>query len=419
VLKTDLFDEAVGTGLVPWLAERAEHVVGVDVSPAVARRAALRNPGLESVVADVRMLPFDDRSFDLVVSNSTLDHFPTRSAIDEGLRELARVLRPGGRLVVTLDNATNPTVRARNHLSASLLRRARLVPYPLGATLTAGELRAAVGRVGLTVDDLRGVAHVPRLLVRAFAVGSPRLVAFERAGCAPTGKVTGQFAAVLATRPPDGQLRAGSPTTLEDGVHPTLERVLSATALRRLRLLARDVEGGPAVRERPRELSFGFVEADATPALEALRADLGTLARERFGHGERCFAARAPDGRFLSVRWVARGRARIEFLGCSLRLAEDEAYNFDTWTDPSARGRGIASQTAAQLYETLAAEGVRRVLRAVWPANRAGLRNAAREGFSPIGTVASIRLGPLRRHVVRLEHGSATTSARSSGGASS
>jgi hypothetical protein len=49
----------------------------------------------------------------------------------------------------------------------------------------------------------------------------------------------------------------------------------------------------------------------------------------------------------------------------------------------------------------LAGEGVRTVIGAVWPANEQGIRNAAREGFVPAGTILALRLGPLRRRVVR------------------
>ena len=61
----------------------------------------------------------------------------------------------------------------------------------------------------------------------------------------------------------------------------------------------------------------------------------------------------------------------------------------------------MASASGARLNDALAAEGVRTVIRAVWPANDQGLRNAAREGFVPAGTIVSVRLGPLRRRIVR------------------
>src|SRR5262249_49708260 len=48
-------------------------------------------------VADARELPFADRSFDMVMSAHMLEHLPAPS---EGLREIARVLRPQGLLLI-------------------------------------------------------------------------------------------------------------------------------------------------------------------------------------------------------------------------------------------------------------------------------------------------------------------------------
>jgi SAM-dependent methyltransferase len=61
-------------------------------------------PGLELAVADGRALPHDDASFDHACSISVLEHIEERGD-EEALRELARVVRPGGRVVVTLPHA--------------------------------------------------------------------------------------------------------------------------------------------------------------------------------------------------------------------------------------------------------------------------------------------------------------------------
>jgi SAM-dependent methyltransferase len=114
VLKTDVFDEAVAEGLAPFLARRADALVAIDASPAAVEAARRRRPELDARVADVRSLPFEDGSFDVVVSTSTLDHFQARADIDTALLELGRVLAPGGLAVVTLDNPWNPLVALRN-----------------------------------------------------------------------------------------------------------------------------------------------------------------------------------------------------------------------------------------------------------------------------------------------------------------
>jgi SAM-dependent methyltransferase len=81
-----------------WLVEHGARVVAVDVSEAMVQLARARLGDAATVLcADLaRPLPLADASFDLVLSSLTLhyleDWLPT-------LREFARVLRPGGRLV--------------------------------------------------------------------------------------------------------------------------------------------------------------------------------------------------------------------------------------------------------------------------------------------------------------------------------
>src|SRR5689334_14991835 len=85
LLKTDLFDEACTNGLYPLLAARANHVVGIDLSPLTLNVSQKRHPDMLTGGADVRRLPFADNSFDAIVSNSTLDHFETRQEIRASL----------------------------------------------------------------------------------------------------------------------------------------------------------------------------------------------------------------------------------------------------------------------------------------------------------------------------------------------
>lgn len=71
-------------------------VTAVDISPRMVELA--RERGLDARVADVRELPFRDGEFDCVVANWMLYHV---ADLDRALEEVARVLRPGGRLVAT------------------------------------------------------------------------------------------------------------------------------------------------------------------------------------------------------------------------------------------------------------------------------------------------------------------------------
>jgi SAM-dependent methyltransferase len=92
-------DVGCGTGdLTERLAREAEGpVVAVDLSPRMAELA--RGRGLPAINADIERLPFPDGAFDAVLANRVLYHLPD---LDAGLAELARVLRPGGRLVAVV-----------------------------------------------------------------------------------------------------------------------------------------------------------------------------------------------------------------------------------------------------------------------------------------------------------------------------
>ena len=74
--------------------ELGAEVTMLDVSPRMVELA--RERGVDATVGDVQQLPFDDGSFDCAVAAWMLFHVPD---LDRGLAELARVLRPGGRLV--------------------------------------------------------------------------------------------------------------------------------------------------------------------------------------------------------------------------------------------------------------------------------------------------------------------------------
>jgi SAM-dependent methyltransferase len=163
LLKTDLFDEIASDGLHSVLASRAGKVCGMDVSSFTARAVARKYPDIAACAADIRRLPFAASSFDTIVSLSTVDHFSDPADISLSLVELQRVLRPGGTLVITLDNLSNPLIALRNSLPYSVLRRVGLVSYPVGQTFTFGRARECVSSAGFTVLESVGLMLAPRV----------------------------------------------------------------------------------------------------------------------------------------------------------------------------------------------------------------------------------------------------------------
>lgn len=98
-----LLDVSCGAGEVVQLAMRhGLSATGVDISRAAARRARQAvGPGAWIAVSAGENLPFPASSFDFVTSIGSLEHFVDPA---QGVREMARVLRPGGRAFVLVPN---------------------------------------------------------------------------------------------------------------------------------------------------------------------------------------------------------------------------------------------------------------------------------------------------------------------------
>jgi demethylmenaquinone methyltransferase/2-methoxy-6-polyprenyl-1,4-benzoquinol methylase len=98
-------DVATGTGdLALELASRGAEVTGMDFSPAMLELARRKAPAVEFEDGDALALRYDDASFDAVTVGFGARNF---SDLPRGLGEMARVVRPGGRVVVL--EITTPT----------------------------------------------------------------------------------------------------------------------------------------------------------------------------------------------------------------------------------------------------------------------------------------------------------------------
>ena len=91
-------DVATGTGdLAIELARRGAEVTGLDFSEPMLELARGKAPGLDWVQGDALELPYPDAAFDAATVGFGARNF---SDLDRGLAEMARVVRPGGRVVV-------------------------------------------------------------------------------------------------------------------------------------------------------------------------------------------------------------------------------------------------------------------------------------------------------------------------------
>jgi SAM-dependent methyltransferase len=199
-LKTDLFEErAPERALLPAL-EGADWI-GLDVSRLVAAQAR-RLDQARAAVGDVRALPFRAGAFDGILSTSTLDHFDDRADITRSLRELRRVLVPGGRLILTLDNPRNPLIRLRNALPPAVASRTGLMPFAVGETLTEPEGRSALAASGFAVEGTEFLLHAPHVIgtrpARVSWYERRVLPRTERLARTPVAPLSGHYVAFCA-----------------------------------------------------------------------------------------------------------------------------------------------------------------------------------------------------------------------------
>jgi len=178
----EVLDAGCGSGRVfqHRLAGQVRRVVGVDVTQDVRG-----NPNLDTAVrGDLSVLPLRDASFDLVILSHVVEHLMEPSA---AFRELARVLRPGGRLLLLTPNRWHYVavgarlLPQRLHVAFNRWRgvdERDVFPTAYRAN-TAGRLRALLEGAGLEVERLERFETEPEYLAfhpLAYALG----VAYER-----------------------------------------------------------------------------------------------------------------------------------------------------------------------------------------------------------------------------------------------
>jgi SAM-dependent methyltransferase len=147
-----VLDVACGTGVLTREAARRAGptgaITGLDLSPEMLAVAAPLSHGLRWQQGSAEALPFADQSFDAVVSQFGLMFFPDPVA---GLREMMRVLVPGGRLAVAVwgSLADTPAYAAEvslvERLAGGEAGDALRAPFVLGDPKRMAELCAAAG----------------------------------------------------------------------------------------------------------------------------------------------------------------------------------------------------------------------------------------------------------------------------------
>ncbi|MCH7905509.1 MAG: class I SAM-dependent methyltransferase [Armatimonadetes bacterium] len=144
-----VLDVGCGTGVLTIAAHLvSETVIGLDINESMLAVAASKEPLIDWRIGDACDLPFDDESFDVVVSQFAL-MFVDDAA--QALSEIWRVLAPGGRLVVAVwatgkDNPVHETLAnlVREHYGDEAAARYS-TPYAMGDATALQELAQSAG----------------------------------------------------------------------------------------------------------------------------------------------------------------------------------------------------------------------------------------------------------------------------------
>jgi SAM-dependent methyltransferase len=208
ILKTDLYEEAYGSDMFLFDFMAADNrVYAVDLSPTTTRYAQRRAQTYKVdasrfITADVRALPYPDNLFDLIISSSTLDHFP-EADLRISLRELHRVLQPEGILLLAVHNQHN--------INWQLGRLLRLLPHNT-ELYTLPQITKVSKDCGFNVQKDCALLHIPSrltttLVILRLLLGVKRATALAHRGIAafmrttdPNGYATASYIALRLTK---------------------------------------------------------------------------------------------------------------------------------------------------------------------------------------------------------------------------
>lgn len=118
-----VLDLGCGNGrLFFTLKDKGVEYVGVDNSEKLIEEAKKKAPEADFRVVDILKLPFPDNYFDKVYCIATLHHIPSKEIRGEVLREIKRVLKPNGLLILTVWNLWQRKTAWREFFRASFLK---------------------------------------------------------------------------------------------------------------------------------------------------------------------------------------------------------------------------------------------------------------------------------------------------------
>lgn len=153
-LKTDLFEECFERDSFFSYVDCNE-LYGIDISEEAVKQAKTNFKSLRLQRADIRDMPFEDEKFDLIISNSTLDHMPLKE-LPKAIKEMKRTLKDQGTLIITIDNKHNLLY----YFGLFLGQKLGFLPFYQDRCYSKCEIEFLLEEQGLKVVDIDAIFHV-------------------------------------------------------------------------------------------------------------------------------------------------------------------------------------------------------------------------------------------------------------------
>ncbi len=164
------------------LARSGALVAGCDLTKGMVHRAEARRREAPAElktaaanaafsVADAEALPFADHAFDAATCIGVMEYVPDDAL---GTRELFRILKPGGRLVITAPHRNSPALQAELALFALAGLFKKRMPQAYHRNYAAGRMKKLLRDAGFTVRSCRFISYLPYNV--AIRLGNARAV---------------------------------------------------------------------------------------------------------------------------------------------------------------------------------------------------------------------------------------------------
>ena len=158
-----VLEAGCGSGQTLALFSRGCETVGLDISPAALGLA--RKNCTDPLLGSIFSIPFCDNSFDLVYNSGVIEHFPYPANI-AALREMGRVLKPSGLMIVIVPSSLCIWYRAGKSIAVLL----KNFEFGYEEDYSPSRIIATAKEAGLTIEKVFGLQALPPLATNSIEI---------------------------------------------------------------------------------------------------------------------------------------------------------------------------------------------------------------------------------------------------------